>query len=75
MQKLDRQKGKLHSHKNNYYLEIEELKYRILEFDYHKVKEGDKYGSAQLFQYSNSIDGFNGYAHLGSLRIEAIESP
>jgi hypothetical protein len=74
MQKLDRQAGTLHGYKNSYYLEVEGLKYRILEFDYHKVKESDKTGSAQLFQYQNSIDGFDGYVHLGSLRIEPAET-
>ncbi|HIK18760.1 MAG TPA: hypothetical protein IGS53_26235 [Leptolyngbyaceae cyanobacterium M33_DOE_097] len=70
MQRLDRQTGTLHGYKNNYYLEVEGLKYRIFEFDYHKVKESDKRGSAQLFQYQNSVDGFDGYVHMGSLRIE-----
>lgn len=71
MQSLERQIGTLHSHKNSYYLEVQGLKYRILEFDDHKVKDGDKNGSAQLFQYSASVDGFDGYVYIGSLRIEA----
>ncbi|MBW4420037.1 MAG: hypothetical protein KME13_12520 [Myxacorys californica WJT36-NPBG1] len=70
MHTLDRQMGTLHAHKNDYYLEVEELKFRIFEFDYHKVKEGDKNGSAQLFSYQNSIDGFAGYVYMGSLQIE-----
>jgi hypothetical protein len=75
MQNLGRQVGTLHSHKNDYYLEVEGLKYRIFEFDYHKVKADDKSASAQLFQYQASIDGFNGYVHMGSLRIEPLEPP
>lgn len=74
MQKLDRQIGVLQNHKNNYYLEVDGLKYRVFEFDYHKIKESDKNASAQLFQYQKSIEGFAGYVHVGSLRIEvAIE--
>ncbi len=71
MQSLERQNGTLHSNKNTYYLEVEGLKYRILEFDDHKVKEGDKNGSAQLFRYLNSVDGYDGYVYIGSLRVEA----
>jgi len=74
VQRLDRQTGILHSYKNNYFLEVEGLKYRIFEFDYPKVKEGDKNGSAQLFQYQNSIDGFDGYVHIGSLRVKPNEA-
>lgn len=74
MKSLDRQIGTLHSHKNDYYLEVDGFKYRIFEFDYHKVKESDKNGSAQLFHYQNSIDGFDGYVYMGSLAIET-ENP
>lgn len=71
MQRLDRQIGTLHSYKNGYYLEVEGLKYRVLEFDYHKVNEGDKNGSAQLFHYKDSVNGFDGYVHMGSFRTES----
>ncbi len=67
---LDRQTGTLHTQKNEYYLEVNGLKYRIFEFDYGKVKADDKYGSAQLFQYQKSIDGFDGSVYAGSLKIE-----
>lgn len=71
MQNLERQVGTLHNRKNRYYLEVKGLKYRILEFDDHKVKEGDTNGSAQLFQYHTCVDEFDGYVYIGSLRIEA----
>lgn len=67
---LDRRTGTLHIHKNDYYLEVEGLKYRIFEFDYGKVKPGDKYGSGQLFQYQKSIDGFDGSVYTGSFQVE-----
>lgn len=70
MQKLDRQMGTLHAYKNGYYLEVDGLKYRIFEFDYHKVKTGDKNGSAQLFKYQKSIEDFDGYVHMGSFQVE-----
>jgi hypothetical protein len=69
MQKLDRQNGTVQAYKNGYYLEVDGLKYRIFEFDYHKVK-GDKNGSAQLFKYQKSIEGFDGYVHMGSFQVE-----
>jgi hypothetical protein len=47
-----------------------QLKYRIFEFDYGKVKPGDKYGSGQLFQYQKSIDGFDGSVYTGSFQVE-----
>jgi len=67
---LDRRTGTLHTHKNEYYLEVEGLKYRIFEFDYGKVKATDKYGSAQLFQYQKNVEGFDGSVYSGSLEIE-----
>ncbi|PSB27180.1 hypothetical protein [Stenomitos frigidus] len=67
---LDRRTGTLHTQKNEYYLEVEGLKYRIFEFDHGKVKADDKYGSAQLFPYQKSIDGFDGSVYAGSLQIE-----
>ncbi len=70
MMSLDRRTGTLHTLKNEYYLEVEGLKYRIFEFDFAKVKASDKYGSAQLFQYQKSIDGFDGSVYSGSLEIE-----
>jgi hypothetical protein len=69
MQNLERQTGTLHPYKNDYYLEVDGLKYRVLEFDHHKVKGDAKTASAQLFSYQKNIDGFAGYVHLGSLRI------
>ncbi|HEY9696153.1 MAG TPA: hypothetical protein V6D10_02755 [Trichocoleus sp.] len=68
---LDRRTGTLHSQRDGYYLEVDGLKYRIFDFDYNTVKPDDKYGSAQLFQYQKSIDGFDGSVYAGSLRIEA----
>jgi hypothetical protein len=67
---LDRRTGTLHTQKAEYYLEVDGLKYRIFDFDYGKVKATDKYGSAQLFQYQKSIDGFDGSVYAGSLHIE-----
>ncbi|HEY9639278.1 MAG TPA: hypothetical protein V6C57_02275 [Coleofasciculaceae cyanobacterium] len=67
---LDRRTGVLHTHKEGYYLEVDGLKYRIFDFDYGKVKANDQYGSAQLFQYQKSIDGFDGSVYAGSLQIE-----
>jgi hypothetical protein len=67
---LERRIGTLHTYKNDYYIEVDGLKYRIFEFDYGKVKAGDRYGSGQLFQYQNSIDGFDGSVYTGSFRVE-----
>ncbi len=70
MMSLDRRTGTLHTLKNEFYLEVEGLKYRIFEFDRGKVKADDQYGSAELFRYQNSIDSFDGSVYVGTLQME-----
>lgn len=70
MMSLDRRTGKLQTLKNEFYLEVEGLKYRIFEFDRGKVKADDQYGSAQLFRYQNNLDGFDGSVYAGTLQME-----
>jgi hypothetical protein len=70
MMSLNRRTRTLHTLKNEYYLEVEGLKYRIFEFDHGKVQADDQYGSAQLFRYQTNLDGFDGSVYAGTLQME-----